>query len=81
MKIGTYELTGIETGTFALDGGAMFGVVPKPLWEKVSPCRSQEPDTDGCPGAARAGRRPDHSGGHGKRRQARSEVQRDLCAG
>ena len=37
MKIGTYELTGIETGTFALDGGAMFGVVPKPLWEKFHP--------------------------------------------
>lgn len=37
MKIGTYELHGIETGTFALDGGAMFGVVPKPLWEKSHP--------------------------------------------
>jgi glyoxylase-like metal-dependent hydrolase (beta-lactamase superfamily II) len=24
-------------GFFALDGGAMFGVVPKPLWEKVAP--------------------------------------------
>lgn len=37
MKIGTYELHAIETGTFALDGGAMFGVVPKPLWEKAHP--------------------------------------------
>ena len=37
MKIGTYELHGIETGTFALDGGAMFGVVPKPLWERSHP--------------------------------------------
>jgi glyoxylase-like metal-dependent hydrolase (beta-lactamase superfamily II) len=37
MKIGTYELAGIETGTFALDGGAMFGVVPKPMWEKEHP--------------------------------------------
>lgn len=37
MKIGTYELEAIETGTFALDGGAMFGVVPKPLWEKAHP--------------------------------------------
>jgi glyoxylase-like metal-dependent hydrolase (beta-lactamase superfamily II) len=41
MKIGTYELTGIETGTFALDGGAMFGVVPKPLWEKYHPADSR----------------------------------------
>lgn len=34
MKIGKYELHTIETGYFGLDGGAMFGVVPKPLWEK-----------------------------------------------
>jgi glyoxylase-like metal-dependent hydrolase (beta-lactamase superfamily II) len=37
MKIGDYELHPIETGRFALDGGAMHGVVPKPLWEKTSP--------------------------------------------
>ena len=37
MKIGSYELHAIETGRFALDGGAMFGVVPRPLWEKTSP--------------------------------------------
>ncbi|MBX2993064.1 MAG: MBL fold metallo-hydrolase [Bacteroidetes bacterium] len=35
MKIGNYELFAIETGTFALDGGAMFGVVPKTMWEKA----------------------------------------------
>ena len=27
----------IETGNFKLDGGAMFGVVPKALWEKTNP--------------------------------------------
>lgn len=27
----------ISMGTFALDGGAMFGIVPKPLWEKSLP--------------------------------------------
>ena len=27
----------IETGTFRLDGGAMFGVVPKVLWQKTNP--------------------------------------------
>jgi glyoxylase-like metal-dependent hydrolase (beta-lactamase superfamily II) len=37
MKIGSYELREIETGRFALDGGAMFGVVPRPLWEKTNP--------------------------------------------
>jgi len=28
MNIGSYTLNSIETGRFALDGGAMFGVVP-----------------------------------------------------
>jgi hypothetical protein len=37
MKIGCYELHAIETGRFALDGGAMFGSVPKPLWDKINP--------------------------------------------
>lgn len=37
MKIGPYELLPLETGRFALDGGAMFGVVPKNLWEKANP--------------------------------------------
>ncbi|MEM1328491.1 MAG: MBL fold metallo-hydrolase [Bacteroidota bacterium] len=31
------KLTIIETGTFKLDGGAMFGIVPKPLWERQCP--------------------------------------------
>lgn len=33
-SIGSYQLHTIETGRFALDGGAMFGIVPKPLWQK-----------------------------------------------
>jgi glyoxylase-like metal-dependent hydrolase (beta-lactamase superfamily II) len=37
MRIGNYELHAIETGRFGLDGGAMFGVVPKALWEKTNP--------------------------------------------
>lgn len=37
MRIGPYTLHPIETGEFALDGGAMFGIVPKPLWEKKIP--------------------------------------------
>ena len=31
------KLHTIETGTFKLDGGAMFGVVPKTLWSKTNP--------------------------------------------
>ena len=34
MQIGAYKLTALVTSTFALDGGAMFGVVPKTLWSK-----------------------------------------------
>jgi glyoxylase-like metal-dependent hydrolase (beta-lactamase superfamily II) len=34
MQLGEFELTVCTDGTYKLDGGAMFGVVPKPLWEK-----------------------------------------------
>jgi glyoxylase-like metal-dependent hydrolase (beta-lactamase superfamily II) len=37
ITLGSFELTPLTDGFFALDGGAMFGVVPKPLWEKVAP--------------------------------------------
>ena len=37
MLIGPYDLTAIETGRFRLDGGSMFGVVPKVLWNKSNP--------------------------------------------
>lgn len=37
IKIGDFQLNVIETGRFGLDGGAMFGVVPKVLWEKTNP--------------------------------------------
>lgn len=37
MKIGDYNLHAIQTGLFRLDGGAMFGVVPKPLWSRTNP--------------------------------------------
>ncbi|HVD98743.1 MAG TPA: MBL fold metallo-hydrolase [Cytophagaceae bacterium] len=31
------KLTTINTGLFKLDGGAMFGVVPKTIWQKLNP--------------------------------------------
>jgi glyoxylase-like metal-dependent hydrolase (beta-lactamase superfamily II) len=37
MRIGKYNIHTIESGFFALDGGAMFGIIPKPLWEKSNP--------------------------------------------
>jgi glyoxylase-like metal-dependent hydrolase (beta-lactamase superfamily II) len=35
--LGDFELTVLSDGTYFLDGGAMFGVVPKPLWERRAP--------------------------------------------
>jgi glyoxylase-like metal-dependent hydrolase (beta-lactamase superfamily II) len=37
MHFGDFEVHYLDGGTFRLDGGAMFGVVPKVLWEKKSP--------------------------------------------
>lgn len=37
LKVGPYEICPIPTGVFGLDGGAMFGTVPKVLWERTNP--------------------------------------------
>ena len=37
MRIGDYDLYSIETSEFSLDGGAMFGIIPKPIWEREAP--------------------------------------------
>jgi methylmalonyl-CoA epimerase len=37
MMLGKLELISLSDGFFRLDGGAMFGVVPKPLWERHAP--------------------------------------------
>ena len=37
MKIGSYNLYSVETSEFRLDGGAMFGIIPKTMWKKFSP--------------------------------------------
>lgn len=37
MKFGQFELFLLEDGEFRLDGGAMFGVVPKTMWQKSDP--------------------------------------------
>ena len=41
MKIGKYKLKTILSGFIGLDGGAMFGIIPKPLWEKTNPADEQ----------------------------------------
>ena len=40
MNIGEYKLYSIETSEFSLDGGAMFGIIPKVLWGKKAPSDS-----------------------------------------
>jgi glyoxylase-like metal-dependent hydrolase (beta-lactamase superfamily II) len=37
FELGSLRLRLVSDGEFRLDGGAMFGVVPKPLWEKAKP--------------------------------------------
>jgi glyoxylase-like metal-dependent hydrolase (beta-lactamase superfamily II) len=37
MRLGDIEFHILTDGHFRLDGGAMFGVVPRPLWEKRMP--------------------------------------------
>lgn len=49
VKIGNLELYTVETGRFMLDGGAMFGVVPKTLWSR----KIQADDKNRIPMAAR----------------------------
>ena len=39
--LGDFELTVLTDGPYLLDGGAMFGVVPKTLWEKRAPANQQ----------------------------------------
>ncbi|MFC2948690.1 YtnP family quorum-quenching lactonase [Virgibacillus sediminis] len=41
LKVGRASLTWLKGGVNFLDGGAMFGVVPKPLWEKKYPCNEK----------------------------------------
>ncbi len=35
--LGNFELSIFTDGTYLADGGAMFGVVPKVMWEKKAP--------------------------------------------
>jgi len=37
LTLGDLRLTTLHDGSFRLDGGAMFGVVPRPLWERLAP--------------------------------------------
>ena len=36
IELGDFKLHAISDGFFRLDGGAMFGIVPKPVWQRVT---------------------------------------------
>jgi glyoxylase-like metal-dependent hydrolase (beta-lactamase superfamily II) len=40
LRIGEFQLDVVSGGPFRLDGGSMFGIIPKPLWEPL--CRPDE---------------------------------------
>jgi len=58
LRLGNFELHSLTDGTFRLDGGAMFGVVPKTLWSR----RTQADDKNRIP----LGLRPLLVRAHGK---------------
>jgi glyoxylase-like metal-dependent hydrolase (beta-lactamase superfamily II) len=37
LKIGPFDISYIETGYVSLDGGSMFGVIPKTIWNRTNP--------------------------------------------
>jgi len=37
LTLGSFQIYGVRDGFFWLDGGSMFGVVPKVLWQKIYP--------------------------------------------
>jgi len=41
LRLGDLDIRGLRDGFFYPDGGAMFGVVPKTLWEKKCPADAQ----------------------------------------
>lgn len=41
LEIGNWRVRSVVTGHLRLDGGAMFGVVPKTLWSRVAPADEQ----------------------------------------
>ncbi len=47
LTLGDFELTVVSDGTYWLDGGVFFGVVPRSLWEKKAPPDEQNRVTTG----------------------------------
>ncbi len=41
MNLGNWQLDTVDGGNLSLDGGVLFGIVPKVLWEKLAPPDAQ----------------------------------------
>ncbi|MGC8594130.1 MAG: MBL fold metallo-hydrolase [Candidatus Kryptoniota bacterium] len=41
MRVGNYDVRALDGGRFRLDGGAMFGIIPKALWSRTNPSDEQ----------------------------------------
>jgi len=48
LEIGPYRIHALSTTSFGLDGGAMFGTVPKVLWSRTNPADDQNRITMDC---------------------------------
>jgi glyoxylase-like metal-dependent hydrolase (beta-lactamase superfamily II) len=73
MRFGDLELISLSDGFFRLDGGAMFGIVPKPLWEKRAPADARNRITLGLrPLVVRGARTMMIDGGIGDKMDAKS---------
>jgi glyoxylase-like metal-dependent hydrolase (beta-lactamase superfamily II) len=73
MRFGDFELISLSDGLFRLDGGAMFGIVPKPLWEKRAPADARNRITLGLrPLVVRGARTMIIDGGIGDKMDAKS---------
>ncbi len=48
LRLGRWTIHPLTSGTFALDGGAMFGSVPKPLWQRTNPADEANRITLAC---------------------------------
>lgn len=48
IDLGGCRVQLLQAGRFRLDGGAMFGIIPKPLWSRLTPADEQNRITLGC---------------------------------
>ena len=37
VQVGDFRIVALSDANFALDGGAMFGVVPRVMWQRLTP--------------------------------------------